>query len=102
MTKVKKALSSIWHFLGRHAYAVILLFFIVEVGFLEPNSYYHRFLHHEEIRHLKDEIQHHQEIYDRDTKVLKQLDANPKAIERVARERYFMKRPNEDVYIFKN
>jgi cell division protein FtsB len=40
-------------------------------------------------------------MYDRDTKTLKELEANPRAIEKVARERYFMKKPNEDIYVFK-
>ncbi len=101
MSAIKRVCTRFWHFLGRHAYFVVILFFIVEVGFLDPNSYYHRFLHHEEIQRLKDEIQHHQDIYDRDTRTLKQLESDPAAIEKVARERYFMKRPGEDVYVFK-
>ena len=44
---------------------------------------------------------YNQDIYDRDTKTLKQLEADPSAMEKVARERYFMKRPTEDVYIIK-
>ena len=101
MSAARKVISNVWHFLGRHAYFVVIRFFIVVVGFLDTNSYYHRFLHHEEIRHLQNEIKHYQDIYDRDTKTLKQLEADPSAMEKVARERYFMKRPTEDVYIIK-
>jgi cell division protein FtsB len=28
------------------------------------------------------------------------LESNPKAVEKIARERYHMKRPNEDVFVF--
>ena len=52
--------------------------------------------------HLQDEISNYEDQYERDTKTLLELDSSPKAIEKVARERYFMKKPNEDVYIFKN
>jgi cell division protein FtsB len=31
---------------------------------------------------------------------LEELTANPEALEKVAREKYFMKRPDEDVFIF--
>jgi cell division protein FtsB len=30
------------------------------------------------------------------------LDSNPKAIEKIARERYFMKEDNEDIFVFSN
>ena len=98
---MKKNFLSIWHFIGIHAYTVTIFIFIVVVGFLDPNSYYHRYLQNEQIIHLKDEIKNYDDIYKRDTKTMKELDANPRAIERVARERYFMKKPNEDIYIFK-
>jgi cell division protein FtsB len=30
------------------------------------------------------------------------LDSNPKAIEKIARERYFMKEDDEDIFVFSN
>jgi cell division protein FtsB len=35
----------------------------------------------------------------RDQAQIKELDRNPKAIEKIARERYFMKADNEDIFI---
>lgn len=101
MNFTKNLLLRIWNFIGHHAYLVTILIFVVVVGFLDPNSYYHRFLHKQEIQHLKDEIKYYEDLYSADTKTLRELDANPKSIERIARERYFMKRPNEDIYVFK-
>ena len=98
---LRKSIRDFWHFISKHAYAVTILIFVVVVGFLDPNSYYHRYLQHEEVVHLQDEISNYQSMYDRDTKTLKELEANPRAIEKVARERYFMKKPNEDIYVFK-
>jgi cell division protein FtsB len=31
---------------------------------------------------------------------LQALENDPKAVERMARERYFMKRPNEDIFVY--
>ena len=31
---------------------------------------------------------------------LKELTSNPEALEKIAREKYLMKKPNEDVYVF--
>lgn len=33
------------------------------------------------------------------TKKLNELTTNPRSIEKVAREKYLMKKPNEDVYV---
>ena len=38
--------------------------------------------------------------FDEDTKKLKELTTNPEAMEKVAREKYFMKKANEDIFIF--
>ena len=99
---MKRILNHIWHFISHHAFFVTIVIFILVVGFLDANSFYHRFLHHKEIIHLQDEISNYEDQYNRDTKTLLELDSSPKAIERVARERYFMKKPNEDIYVFKN
>ncbi|MBP3774052.1 MAG: septum formation initiator family protein [Bacteroidaceae bacterium] len=99
---MKRVLLGIWNFISRHAFFVTIVIFVAVVGFADRNSFYHRFLHHKEIMHLQDEISNYEDQYERDTKTLLELDSSPKAIEKVARERYFMKKPNEDVYIFKN
>ena len=76
------------------------MLFATIVGFLDPNSYYNLYKQKEEIRQLEDEIDLYRSQYDKDTRMLKQLDTNPNAMERIARERYFMKKPNEDIYVF--
>ena len=34
--------------------------------------------------------------------VINELNSNPDAIEQVAREKYLMKKPNEDIYVFED
>jgi cell division protein FtsB len=79
---------------------VAIILFITIVGFLDPNSFYNIYLQRQEISNLKSEIQDYQVRYRKDTHTLKQLDANPQAMEKIARERYFMKKSNEDIYVF--
>lgn len=92
-------LRSSWNFICRHKYAVAILFFVAMVGFLDSNSYYNLYLQKEEINELQSQIKEYTDRYEKDTRVLKRLDARPEAIEKIARERYFMKKPNEDIYI---
>ena len=53
-----------------------------------------------EINRLHEEIEQYRKEYEERTQRLNELTTNPEAIERIARERYFMKKPNEDIYVF--
>ncbi len=55
-----------------------------------------------EISQLKEEIEKYQADYEENTKRLNELNSNPDAIEQVAREKYLMKKPNEDIYVFED
>ncbi len=96
MSKLHKC----WDFICRHRYVAAIMLFAIIVGFLDPNSYYNLYKQKEEIKQLEDEIGLYRSQYEKDTRMLKQLDTNPNAMEKIARERYFMKKPNEDIYVF--
>ena len=49
---------------------------------------------------LLDEIKKYRQEYEKNTERLNELLADSGAIERIAREKYFMKKPNEDIYVF--
>ncbi len=90
----------IWNFICRYKYAVVLLVFAVIIIFLDENNLMRLFKYKREINSLRNEIEYYQKIFERDTERLNELQASPEGIEKVARERYLMKAPNEDIYIF--
>lgn len=92
-------LNSIWLFVRRHKYFVIIFFIIVIDGFVDENSYFNRFQHIRRLDALRSEIQVYQEQYDNADKRMQELDRNQNAVEKLARERYYMKRSNEDVFV---
>jgi cell division protein FtsB len=51
------------------------------------------------ISELKEEIEIYEGEYQRDQAQIHQLQSNPKAMERIARERYFMKNDGEDIFV---
>ena len=59
-----------------------------------------RYKHRQEINTLTSEIQKYREQFEEDTRKLKELTSNPEALEKIAREKYLMKRPEEDIFIF--
>ena len=54
------------------------------------------------ISQLKEEIEKYQADYEENTKRLNEITTNPDAIEQIAREKYLMKKPNEDIYVFED
>ncbi len=93
-------LRTIWAVFRRHKYLVVTIAFVAIIGVLDENSLVRRAMHKYEIETLKSEIERYSEQYEEDTRRLEELDNNPEIIEKIARERYLMKRPDEDVYIY--
>ena len=74
--------------------------FLVVIVFLDENSLIQRAQHKREISTLKSEFARYRKQYEEDTRKLKELMNNPEALEKIAREKYLMKKPNEDIFIF--
>ena len=74
--------------------------FLVVIVFLDENSLIQRAQPKREISTLKSEIARYRKQYEEDTRKLKELMNNPEALEKIAREKYLMKKPNEDIFIF--
>ena len=95
-------LNKLWSIVRHHKYLITLLLFAVLIGFLDENSIVRRMkLAHEELL-LREEIEKYREEFEESTARLNELAVDSGSIERIARERFFMKKPNEDVYVFED
>lgn len=95
-------LVTLWTFFCRYKYLFTLVGFVVIVGFLDENSIVRRFKYANEINRLNSEIEKYREDYELTTERLNELLVDSGAIERIAREKYLMKKPNEDVFVFED
>lgn len=95
-------LLTIWEFIGKHKYLITILIFAAIIGFLDENSVIRRIGYTREISRLQSEIDKYRADYEENTKKLNELSSNPDAIEQIAREKYLMKKPNEDIYVFED
>ena len=93
-------LLTLWNFVRRYKYVAAILIFLLIIGVLDENSLYTRYQRRMDISNLKREINKYQSQYEAESALLQALRDDPAAVERMARERYFMKRPNEDVFVF--
>ena len=91
---------TLWKYIRRHKYLITVLAFLVIIVFLDENSLIQRAQHRQEINDLRTEIEKYRKQYEDDTERLKELTTNPEALEKIAREKYYMKKPNEDIFIF--
>ncbi|MEY8684952.1 septum formation initiator family protein [Bacteroides sp. AN502(2024)] len=95
-------LITIWSFICRRKYLITVVTFAVIIGFLDENSLIRRFGYEREISQLKEEIEKYRADYEENTQRLNEISTNPDAIEQIAREKYLMKKPNEDIYVFED
>ncbi len=95
-------LSSVWLFIRRRKYLITLLVFGAIIGFLDENSWSRRWHYEREIQQLRKEIEKYRSEYEESTRMLQELTTHPEAIERIAREKYLMKKPNEDIFVFED
>lgn len=93
-------LISVWNYIRQHKYLLTITVFLVIIVFLDENSLIQRYKHRQEINTLTTEIEKYRKQFDEDTRKLKELTSNPEALEKIAREKYLMKKPEEDIFIF--
>ena len=96
--RLKTFLLRIWHSLF-FKYAIVTIAGVAIVGFLDENSFWSHFKNMQHISELKEETEKYNAEYRRDQARIRELDRNPKAIEKIARERYFMKADDEDIFV---
>lgn len=80
-------------------YTVVCLVGVLIVGFLDENSVMSHLKNRQRISELEEEIDKYNADFRRDQSQIRELDRNPKAMEKVARERYYMKADDEDIFI---
>lgn len=82
-------------------YLVVGVFFVIWMIFLDANSYFiHRELN-KEIDKLEEKKQFFSKEIDNDKKDIREFKDSEK-LEEYARDKFFMKRENEDIFIIEN
>lgn len=99
MTMTTRRISIIFNFLGHYKYLIVVVLGCIMVGFVDDNSMLRRLQLQMQIADLQEEIEKYRSMNDADTKQLHDLQRDPRAVEKIARERYFMKADDEDIFV---
>ena len=92
-------LSVVWGFISHYKYLVVIVLGVIIVGFIDENSFMRRMQLELKISDLRSDINKYNKQYQDDSRQLREIRRNPKTIEKIARERYFMKADDEDIYV---
>ena len=83
----------------RNYYFITTAAFLVWMLFFDSNDFVTQFQMRQQLRELEKEKEHYLEKMAEVEKDRRELMGNPELLEKFAREKYLMKRPNEDVFI---
>ncbi|MCF0192627.1 MAG: septum formation initiator family protein [Prevotella sp.] len=93
-------INKILRFAGHNKYWLVLFLGVLIVGFTGDNSVLTHWKYQKEIDGLEEEIAAFNKQYEEDQDLIKQIQTNPHAIAKIAREQYFMKADDEDIFVF--
>ena len=85
----------------RNKYAATIIVFLLIICLFDQNCLLKRLRHQRQIRELNREIEYYTNMRDECVQGLQELTNDGYNLERIARERYGMHRPNEEVFIIK-
>ena len=96
----EKVKGNVWFRIVRNKYMLVIVFFLVWMMFFDNNNWFY-------LNKLTDEAhlkQNEKAWYSSNIKAserkLNELTSDVKALEKFGREQYYMKRSNEDVFVF--
>lgn len=87
-----------WFQLLSNKYIWVSVFFVIWMTFLDNYSFFDHQILDKEIDKLEENKAYYQEEIRKDNQSIQQLK-NSEQIEKYAREKYYMKKENEDIYI---
>lgn len=76
--------------------------FLVWMLFFDRNDFFTQAERKKELRSLQESKKYYTEQITQERKISEELKSNPATIEKYAREKYLMKRDNEDVFIIED
>ena len=93
--------NKIFILLKEYKYLVIFIVFLIWMMFIDTNSW----LIHRDLSGKIEKLEERKEFYkneiSNDRKTLDEINNNPEMLEKYARERFYMKKKKEDIFIIK-
>lgn len=85
--------------LFKNKFFLVTIAFVVWMIFFDKNDLFSQYQYHQQVKKLKQERDFYQKETAKVSKDLDELTSNPQKLEKFAREKYLMKKDNEDVFV---
>ena len=85
--------------LFKNKYFLVTAAFAVWMIFFDRNDLFSQYEYHQQVSKLEQERDFYQKETAKVAKDLEELNSNPQQLEKFAREKYLMKKDNEDVFV---
>lgn len=83
----------------RNRYALTALAFIIWLAFFDRNDLYSQYTYRQQLKKLEVDRDYYRTEIEQNKKDMAELMSEPEHLEKYARERYLMKRDNEDIFL---
>jgi cell division protein DivIC len=83
----------------KNKYVIILLVFVVWVGFLDRNNMIATMQNKKKLQKLEEELEYYKKEIRETQKSLKNLRTNDRSFEKFARENFYLKRDGEEIFV---
>lgn len=85
--------------LFKNKFFLVTVAFVVWMTFFDKNDLLSQYQYHQQVSKLEEERDFYKEETDKVSKDLEELTSNPRQLEKFAREKYLMRKDNEDVFV---
>ncbi len=96
----KQIKDNYWYKTLSNKYVLSAVLFAIWMLFFDANSWLLQRELNQEIKELEESISYYSSELEHDRKELHELNSNPKAFEKYAREKFWMHREGEQIYVF--
>ncbi len=96
---MKKAWEKVPYFL-KNKYAICIIAFVVWLAFFDKNDFYAQYRFRQQLNTLKNDKSYYADELEKSKSDLNELISSPANLEKFAREKYLMKKDNEDIFVF--
>jgi cell division protein FtsB len=91
--------NKVFKFSSKHKYSISILLLVIYLGFVDETSFLNRYYQKQNIKAIESEIDNYKKNTNINLKRLEDYNRNSNNIERLAREKFYFKKDNEDVFV---
>ena len=83
----------------KNKYTLIIIFMLIWMTFFDRNDFISQYSYRQELQKLENDREYYQSEIEKNKKEAHELMSDPDNLEKFAREKYLMKKEDEDIFL---